>query len=316
MNKIDYHCHFEGSIPWNAFAKLFLKNKDFLIASNIKECFTFDFQLEVANKIIELLTSNTSEEDLTKYLTDTFTLHSPAENLLEFIKRLPTAFIRWSCKDIEDLRLLLESTLNNYESYRRVELFFCPFAQENGRYDWKDVCKLFSDVWSKLEPQKQKVFTFVLSLRKGQKDVEMENVKEVVSASNEYLNLGITKLDIAGDENAFPYPIYKEQIKYVLHNSKLKLTLHIGETTPRDLDYIISNFPEVRQFNHGVQIYQDEKLMSIAKKRNIFFTVCPESNLFTGALSLMEINKVLAIFKKNKLNFGWGSDDKAIIGSV
>ena len=141
-------------------------------------------------------------------------------------------------------------------------MFFCPFAQENGRYDWKDVCKLFSDVWSELEPQKQKVFTFVLSLRKGQKDVEMENVKEVVSVSNQYFDFGITKLDIAGDENAFPYTIYKEQIEYLIKNSKLKLTLHIGETTARDLEYIITNFPEVRQFNHGVQIYQNEKLLN------------------------------------------------------
>lgn len=316
MNKVDYHCHFEGSIPWSAFAKLFIKNRDYLLSSNSFDHFKFEFHIEAVNEIKKMLFSQVSERMVTDYLRQKFVLRSPAQSLLDFIQRLPTAFIRWSCLDTNDLRFLLEETIKSYHGFERVELFFCPFADENNQYSWQDVCSVFSDTWSNLDPVRKEVFTFVLSLRKGQEDLEMNNLQKVVSNANKYYRKGITKFDIAGDEDAFPYSSLEKQLEYIINHGKQELTLHIGETTSRDLEFVINRFPQIRQFNHGVQIYRDERLLQIAKERNMFFTVCPESNWFTGALKLFVISEVLEVFGKNGINFSWGSDDRAIIGVV
>ncbi|HOU75574.1 MAG TPA: hypothetical protein PK957_00430 [Candidatus Dojkabacteria bacterium] len=316
MRKTDYHCHFEGSIPWRVFAKLFIKNRDYLLSSTSVDHFKFEFHIEAVDEIKKLLFSRASEITVTDYLYEKFVLRSPAKNLWDFIQGLPTSFIRWSCLDISDLRYLLDETIKSYNGFERVELFFCPFADENARYSWQDVCTMFSDTWSNLVPAKKDVFTFVLSLRKGQKDMEMDSIQEVISTSNRLFKKGIARFDISGDEDAFPYSVFENQLDYLIKKGKQELSLHIGETTSRDLEFVVNRFPEIKQFNHGVQIYKDEKLLEIAKERGIFFTICPESNWFTGALKLFVISEVLEVFGKKGINFGWGSDDRAIIGTV
>lgn len=314
--KVDYHSHFEGSIPWSAFATLFIKNKEELIETQVPDFFSLPFQLGVSKGIIQLLKDNISHTNLTKFLKSRFVLSSPAENLLDFIQRLPTAFIRWGCLNIEDLRFLLNEVINDYCNYSHVEVFFCPFALETVNYSWEDVCEMFSQVWLSFSPMQRNKFTFVLSLRKGQKDIKLDTVKKVVKLSNKYLNCGVTKIDICGDEDSYSYTTFGKQLEYLVKNSKLKLSLHIGETTDRDFAYVLGNFPEILQFNHGTKIVDSPDLLNIAKERNIFFTICPESNLYTGSLSFGGVNKLLRTFRENGIKYGWGSDDKSIIGAI
>ncbi|MCC7304225.1 hypothetical protein IT418_02320 [bacterium] len=80
-----------------------------------------------------------------------------------------------------------------------------------------------------------------------------------------YYDKGIAKLDICSDEDAVPYMDLKDSLD-ILITAKQELTLHVGETTPRDLNFILVNYPTVKQFNHRIQGALDPIILEKMKK--------------------------------------------------
>jgi len=300
----DHHLHFEGSVSFQALAKLLEKNSNQLLQTDVKRHFSHLFNRQTASDIQIILRKE--KRDILSYLTKRFVFKKPAKNLREFISRLPTDVIRWSCLSVDDLEFLFTQSVKEYlKTHNDIELLFCPRALENLSISEEEVVRLFNSI---IKSKYSKKIRLVLSLRRDKGDLSLKYVKRCTQ--NYYLDC-IKKIDISGDEGC-SLSKFKASLD-VLSASRFKLSTHIGETSVNDIDFMLKNYPRFTQFNHGVYIFHDKGLVKIAKERNIYFTFCPLSSYYTGSMSKLQIKKVLSNFLKYDLNFSLGSDDPAII---
>jgi len=307
MTYNDLHAHIEGTISAKTLVKLVTKYKtnDNLVPDDFN-----DYQKEIINAIFKKIDKNLKEEEIVEYLVSMLELDSPTKNLMDFIIRLPTKFIKNYVRSIEDLEFILNETLDQYNDFNKVEFFFCPVALENQWLSDDKIIETISIFWQN-HPNKDK-FGFVLSLRRTESDLSLEYVKKVASTYSKYFDKGIPKLDICANEDAVTYPELSEQLDILL-TSKQELTLHLGETTDRDIDYILDNYPSIKQYNHGIQGAFNENTLKKMKANNIFLTICPLSNLYTGVLNSADIIDCITKFKKAGIRYTIASDDATII---
>lgn len=88
-------------------------------------------------------------------------------------------------------------------------------------------------------------------------------------------------IDLASTENSQPNLMFVEF--YKLANSlNMATKVHAGEQLGADyIKQCILDF-NPKYIQHGISIVQDEKVMQLAKEKNIIFNVCPTSNVILG----------------------------------
>lgn len=305
----ELHAHIEGSVTTKTLIRLIVKYKE-PSTSNLPDYFS-DYQKETIKTLYTMIESCISELDLEQYLFKRLVLNSPVKKLVDFLKRIPSKYLKYYIRSRSDLRFVIETTLDQFDGrFDRVELIFIPKSLENDWLSDDDIVETFSQVWQEY-PQRKKI-GFVLSLRRTGCDVSTEYATKVVSEYSKYFDKGISKLDICADEDAISLVDLKETLD-ILVKAKQQLTMHIGESTKRDFDFILDNYPMVKQFNHGVQAAFDKKILFKIKRNDVLLTICPLSNIFTGVLKEKQVLMALRIFKDNDIRYTIGSDDSTII---
>ena len=308
MHYEDLHAHIEGTVSAKTLLYLFKKY------SNPKAIFP-DYVTEHYQETIRvfdcMLSNNASDSELEAYLTNRLVLNEPAKTLLEFLRRMPSRFLKYFIRSKEDLVYVGEGTLKQFgPEYERVEIIFVPKSIENEWLTDNEIVEIFSTIWQN-HSRKDK-FSFSLSLRRTKEDISIEYVSKVVEEYSKYADKGITKLDICDNEDAVSFMDLASQLD-ILSTAKQQLTLHLGETTPRDMDFILDNYPNVKQFNHGIQAAFDQEIIDKIKRNDVLLTLCPLSNIFTGVLSEIKVLEAIRIFKENGVRYVICSDDATII---
>lgn len=310
-NLVDIHTHFEASIPNISLARLLIKNNNSLVKKEMDTQFTFPYQKETAHLVIEALNKNSSAEEVADLLEERFVLKKPAESLLEFIFHLPTVFLRWGIRTKEDLYQLLSDSVDSYrENYKYIEILFCPKSISNSFISEEDVVNVFADFWK--NENCEGFCNFVISLVRNKEDVEISYVEKISNQYSKFIDKGFGKIDICGDECALPLSDLDKQIDKLI-NSGWQITPHAGETGDVDLEYILENRPQILQINHGIRVLNNPKLLDIAQKREVVFTYCPVSNIYTKAQTKEEVIKTYKKFVELNMNFILCADDPAII---
>ncbi|MFA6571547.1 MAG: hypothetical protein WCT77_09970 [Bacteroidota bacterium] len=308
MKYTELHAHIEGTVTVKTLVTLIIKYKD---SSIILPDYFSDYQKETIKNLYTLINNHSVIQELEKYLYDRLVLNSPTKTLIEFLKRVPSKFLRYYIRSRDDLVFVIETTLAQYGTdYDRIELIFIPKSLENEWIKDDEIVKTFSDVWKK-SARKEKI-GFVLSLRRTGIDVSPENCFKIIDRYSKYVNVGISKLDICADENAISYTELRESLD-ILKNAKQNLTLHIGETTSRDMNFVLDNYPMVKQFNHGIQGAFDKNILSKLKRNDVLLTICPLSNIYTGVLTEEQVIAAIRTFKNYKIRYTINSDDSTII---
>ena len=113
-----------------------------------------------------------------------------------------------------------------------------------------------------------------------------ESVKvaeEVVRLASERMSQGIVGVDLAGNEAeyaALPFAgIFKEARQHGLH-----VTIHAGEWgTAENIRLAIEELGAER-IGHGVRIFEDPKVIDLARERGTVFEVCVTSNYQSGVV--------------------------------
>ena len=88
-------------------------------------------------------------------------------------------------------------------------------------------------------------------------------------------------IDLTSTENYFPNSLFKE---FYEEANKLNMVTKVHAGEQLGAEYILECIKDFnpKQIQHGIHIIEDEKVMSIAKKKNIIFNVCPTSNIVLG----------------------------------
>ncbi|KAJ3277133.1 hypothetical protein HDV01_000185 [Terramyces sp. JEL0728] len=104
------------------------------------------------------------------------------------------------------------------------------------------------------------------------------------------------------------------QFKHVFETAKehgLGITIHAGEAgTSENVREAIEELGATR-IGHGVMILQDEKVVELAKSKNVLLEVCPISNWYCGVVPDYQSHPIRKLLKKG-LKVSINSDDAGI----
>lgn len=185
-------------------------------------------------------------------------------------------FINSYIKTKEDLELASFSLGKelDMENVIYAEIRFAPidYVSDNLSED-----EIIESVLSGLKKCNLKT-NLILCMRRG---ASFEYNKRVIELANRYLGKGVVAVDLVGDEENYPFTLYKELFD-VCKYANIPVTIHAGEVTKRD---IIDIIPYTKRIGHGIKIYDDEELINLIKDNNILLEVCPNSNLDTKNIS-------------------------------
>ncbi len=122
----------------------------------------------------------------------------------------------------------------------------------------------------------------------------------------------IVGVAIAGPDPGNPIKPFQKTLAR-LHEAGLGIEIHAGEWCgPESVwDALEHGYPD--RIGHGVSIFQDERLLDLARERRIHVEMCPTSNLKTGSVSRIEQHPV-RLARDLGLNFGINTDDPGPFG--
>jgi adenosine deaminase len=136
--------------------------------------------------------------------------------------------------------------------------------------------------------------------------------RRVAELAVERIQVGITGLDLAGDETGYPatpfLPIFQSA-----RQRGLKICLHAGEwINGENLIEAIKAF-EANRIGHGIRVIHSPRAIQAALNKEVFFEICPTSNVLSGAVQDYASHPV-----KNMLEEGLGvtinTDNPGITG--
>lgn len=120
----------------------------------------------------------------------------------------------------------------------------------------------------------------------GMRHMPPERNVELVKTAGDYYGFGVSAVDLAGDEAAFPVK-QQEAMFRTAKDIGIPFTIHAGECGSSQSIWDALELGASR-IGHGIAAMKDEKLMKYCAERQIPFELCPSSNLQTKAVKSME----------------------------
>ncbi len=140
-------------------------------------------------------------------------------------------------------------------------------------------------------------------------DVGMERLKEVTP----YIGKGLIGIGLGGSEQYYPAGLYKD-VYSKAKDLGFRLTAHAGEAAgPESIWDALENL-SVERIGHGARAYEDSKLVSFLKEKQIPLELCPISNIRTGVFKSIETHPVIKYFREG-LMVTVNSDDPVMFNT-
>ncbi|MEQ8189079.1 MAG: adenosine deaminase [Candidatus Eremiobacterota bacterium] len=122
-------------------------------------------------------------------------------------------------------------------------------------------------------------------------DTGMEILKKVTP----YIGKGLVGIGLGGSEQYYPAGVYKEVYRKA-KDLGCRLTAHAGEAAGTESIWDVLENLHVERIGHGVRAYEDTKLVSFLKEKQIPLEICPVSNVKTGIFKSVETHPVIKYF--------------------
>jgi adenosine deaminase len=133
---------------------------------------------------------------------------------------------------------------------------------------------------------------------------------QVAQLAQERIGMGITGLDMAGNEVEFSADPFVGLFRDA-RTSGLSVTIHAGEWTgPESVRHAIEKLGADR-IGHGVRVLEDPDVVALARERNIPFEVCITSNYQTGSVERLHDHPLPRMLQAG-LNALINTDDPSI----
>ena len=132
---------------------------------------------------------------------------------------------------------------------------------------------------------------------------------DTIEVARKYLGKGVLALDIAGDEERYPFALFQNEFE-LIKKYHLPFTAHAGETMGPENVWAALKVGATR-IGHGIHAYQDPSLIDHLVRHDILMEICPSSELDTGCVSsLSEIH--LRDLMKAGVKIAIGADDTMV----
>lgn len=274
---IDLHRHLDGNIRPKTIWEMARKNN---ITLPVKEFKNFLPYVQIQNK---------------------------ESNLLDFLKKLD-----WGVavlKSLEDVKqIAYENVQDAYNAgLNYAELRFSPYYMSmNYKLNLEGVVEaIIEGVKEGLRDFDIKINLIgILSRTFGVATCQKE--LESILAFKE----DIIALDLAGDEYNFPGKLFVSHFKQA-RDAGLEITVHAGEAGGSASMYQAIDELGATRIGHGVACFNDIKLMTYMREKNIAIESCLTSNFQTGTVESIKEHPI-KVFLENDLKVCLNTDDPAV----
>lgn len=177
------------------------------------------------------------------------------------------------------VREAIEDAAN--DNIRYMELRFTPNALAKARgFPLEEVVAWVCETTKEAERANRIRVNLIVSMNRHE---SLEIGKKTLEAALKFMDQGVAGLDLAGKEPGFPArpfgPFFREAKRH-----GLGITIHAGEWEgPENVRDAIENLRTDR-IGHGVRVVEDSSTVQLARQNNVFFEVCPTSNIQTGVV--------------------------------
>ncbi len=140
----------------------------------------------------------------------------------------------------------------------------------------------------------------------------VEVAEQVIELAAERQSLGITGIDLAGNEVTSPATAFAPLFRDA-HAAGLHITVHAGEWGPAENIRQAIEDLYAERIGHGVRVLEDEKVIALAKERGTVFEVCPTSNYQSGVVKDLAAHPIMKMIAAG-LDVTLNTDDPGISG--
>ncbi len=141
----------------------------------------------------------------------------------------------------------------------------------------------------------------------------VQSAERIVDCAIQHQTSGLVGFDLAGDEAHFSGQTFCN----LLNNAKRKgffLTIHAGEWGGATHITEAIKLLGADRIGHGVRIMEDERVVKLARQRQIPLEVCLTSNIQSGVFASADLHPLPAMLAAG-LNITINSDDPAILNT-
>ena len=194
------------------------------------------------------------------------------------------------------------------DNIRYMELRFTPYAQAKLMgFSIQDVVGWITDEIAQTTQDHDIAVNLIIAVNRHE---SVEVAAEMIRTAINHAAQGIVGVDLCGNEinhPAAPFIALFEQARA----ANLGITIHGGEWDGHEnVRYAIAEIGADR-IGHGVRAVEDSQTLQLSIDSNVFFEVCPTSNLQTGVVTRLE-NHPLIDLHFLKANVTINTDDPHI----
>ena len=241
-----------------------------------------------------------NDEELEKHLSVEST-----NNLDEFLQRfdLPLELLQSEIGITEAIKLVANNIKSQGVIY--VEMRFAPQLHTKKGLTQEKV------IQAAIKGKKEasiKVNLILCFMRKENNKAEND---ETLRLAKEYFKTGdIVAVDIAGDEAKYPIMDYKDLFDKCKEYG-IPFTIHAGEADGAESVKNAINLG-AKRIGHGTRVFDNEEVIELIKKNDIFLEMCPISNIKTKAVKNMEKEFFFMKYLEKGIKVTLNTDDMAI----
>jgi adenosine deaminase len=194
------------------------------------------------------------------------------------------------------------------DNIRYMELRFTPYAQAKLMgFAIDDVVNWISEATVEAARQHDIKVNLIIAMNRHE---SVEIGAEMLSAGLKFRERGIVGADLCGNEVGFPaepfVPIFEEA-----RAAGLGITIHGGEWAGHENVRHAIEHIQTERVGHGVRAVEDSETLQLSIDSNVYFEVCPTSNLQTGVTRTLEQHPLIDLHFL-KANVTINTDDPSI----
>lgn len=248
LNKIDLHCHLDGSLSIETIRKL-----------------AFNIQKELPPE---------------KELISRMQVRDDCRELGEYLKcfEIPLPFL---CTE-QNFKDAVIGVLRDVSKERVVyiELRFSPLMSA-----WSEVPyeRMIAGAVDGLKEGYEKYGVRSRLILCGMRHMPVEENIRMLRIGREFFREGVCGVDMAGNEASYPISGQKEFFDEA-KRLEMPFTIHAGECGSAE-SVRASVALGAKRIGHGIAAWKDESLMEECRRKNITLEMCPVSNLQTKAVA-------------------------------
>ena len=257
--------------------------------------------IQAARKLARLqdITLDMSDEELRKQLQ----VEEGCKDLNEYLEKFdfPGKLLQTSVGITESIKILAQELKDM--GYIYAEIRFAPQKHCQKGLTQREVI----EASIKGRQEAALPVSLILCCMRGD-DTHEENL-ETVRLAAEYLDKGVSAIDIAGAEALFPTSAFADLFQ-LAKAKNVPFTIHAGEADGPESVKVALDYG-ARRIGHGVRSAEDASLMQRLVDEGITLECCPTSNLNTAIFQSIS-HYPFPLFMEKKVKFTVNSDNMAV----